>query len=188
MIKRFMQYVIDNPIDFDVQESVARDGSKWSSDMWTVEMCRLMIMGESEFKSRPSMYLDGNVIASKNDVINLLEVKTKNMQLLQEHKDFSDNILLCEVGRGIDIILVNQIKSWKKISVYDCNDYVVAQLRNHFSDVIITQENTQKKDFSIIKEPTILLAQRTQIQSWQREVMKLNKNLMCIIDGKIVGE
>lgn len=186
-MRDFLKYVMDNQIDVSRQESVVKDGHAWCADWWTIEMCRCFILGDEEFEKTPSLYLEHNSLESKIEIIHELELKKKMMITLEKYKDFSDRILFCEVGRGIDIVLAKQIKDWKQITCYDNNQFVVEKVCKYFPEVNCSYISTDNFDFSGISEPTILIAHKTRIRNRKKEVID-NKNLLKIIDGALCME
>lgn len=184
MMKDLLKYVIDNPIDFSMQESVVRDGHAWCADWWTIEILRCLILGDEEFDRLPSLYLEHNLLEKKCEIIREAGLKRKMMKILEEHKDFSNRILFCEVGRGIDIALANQIKKWEHIICYDNNQFIVEKVIEFFPEVYCSYVSTDYFDFSGITEPTILIAHKTRIRNREKEVVD-NKNLLNIVDGAL---
>lgn len=186
-MKDFLKYIMANQIPFTNQESVVREGHAWCADWWTIEMCRCLILGDEEFNKLPSLFLEHNLLERKDEIIREVGLKRKMVKTLEEHKDFSDNILFCEVGRGIDIVLSNQIKKWKKITCYDNNQFVIEKVQEFFPEVKGNYISTDKFDFSGIVEPTILIAHKTRIKNREKEIIN-NKNLLIIVDGALCIE
>lgn len=186
-MKDLLKYVLENQVAFSNQESVVKDGHAWCADWWTVEICRCLILGDEEFIKRPSLYLEHNLLENKYEITREAGLKRTMMKTLKEHKDFSDSILFCEVGRGIDIVLAKQIKNWKKIICYDNNQFIVEKVKEFFPEVNCSYISTDFFDFSGIAELTILIAHKTRIRNREKEVVN-NKNLLKIIDGALCAD
>lgn len=183
-MKELLKYVMENQIPISNQESVVKEGHAWCADWWTVEILRCLILGDEEFDKLPSLYLEHNLLEKKCEIMREAGLKRNMMKTLEEHKDFSNRILFCEVGRGTDIVIAKQIKKWEQITCYDNNQFVVEKVKEFFPEVSCSYISTDFFDFSGIAEPTILIAHKTRIRNREKEVVE-NKNLLKIIDGAL---
>jgi hypothetical protein len=117
--KQFLNYLEKNPFVGN-QESCGTGEHYWNADYWTIEVTRYLIEGNKY--TVPDKF-KGNRNADPNRIKNDALIKLNVLNLLQDIKDSADYLLICEVGRGLDILMASQVKKWKKIYCYDQVDY-----------------------------------------------------------------
>jgi hypothetical protein len=186
-LEKFIEHVSNDRIDICRQESVIRDGHAWCADWWTIEMGRYFLLGEDEYRKQKSEFLEHNSLETKDEIINEFEHKKLMLKVLESHKDFSDKVLFCEVGRGLDIVLTSAIKNWSKITCYDGNNFVVEKTAQLFPEAECICENTYRYfENLMIDESTILIAHHTRIGNKEKEIIKKNSNILAIINGELL--
>ena len=186
-LDRLAKFISENMIDFHQQENIEWEGSRWCVDMWLEETCVAMQMSEAEYLAKPSKYLENSHAAHKNQIRAYVTYKRGMIKLLEEHKDYSDTLLVCEVGPGMDIVLANSIKKWKKIICYDSNNLMIERLQRYFTDENLETHvvSTHSFPFLNIDRPVILVANVTRLADRYRDVLD-NKNIFAIVNGEVL--
>jgi hypothetical protein len=110
------------------------------------------------------------------------------LEELKKNKDFADTLYVCEVGRGIDILLASFVKEWKKIICFDMNQLEIDEVNIYFKEkmglpIETFVANSGGIDFSKLDEKMIILANHTRLGKPQMETMKSKDNLIAIIEG-----
>jgi hypothetical protein len=118
VISDFLHYISNTPFDGN-QESCGVGDNYWNADMWTIEVAKCLYFGSSysmsSFFKNNGNYNIKEIIKDANIKISLY----KNLKL----KSNTDSILICEVGRGLDIVIANMVRKWNKIYCYDQVNY-----------------------------------------------------------------
>ena len=194
-IANLVQYIIYNPILWNEQEACCGETPDvWTADEWTIEVGKFLLMGEDAYLRdiTPVRRYDNNALLfQKNTIRNYGEQKYNLLQNLNKVKDLADNILICEVGRGIDLVLADHIKQWSNILCYDVNDKILSATKNYFNffksaDFIL--KNTSFFDFSSITVPTILVCSDMHVPLEGLQGIK-NPNIKTILwDGEIKND
>jgi hypothetical protein len=185
-LKNFTQSVIDRPLPLDEQECVKRDGYVWCADWWTIEVCKYLINGEPGYiGDPPPNRLKNNPIFSKDVIIEHGRCKVAMYELLKEKKDeLPNNLFLCEVGRGIDIVLAKMVKDDWRITCYDSNEKVLERVKARFPIVNANVDNSGTWDPDVITEPTVVIANQTMLGEEKFNKLRSNANIFQIIDGR----
>lgn len=192
-LERFIGSIMDRPIPIEKQMHIRQGRFTWCTDWWTIEVCKYFFNGkELYYVDPPPVRLRDTPLWKKQDTEVCAEYKLNMMRLLEKHKDFSNNLLVCEVGRGIDIWVAKKVKpKWDKITCYDDNQLMLDEVNIYFKDRLIMPiqtvlQQTVTYDFVSISEPTIVLGNQLKISDRELEIIKSNKNLLVIINGKLL--
>jgi len=190
-LERFVGHLIDRPIPIDSQYNIRQGRYIWCDDWWTIEICKYLINGKELYYADPvPVRLRQNPLWTKEQTELYAEYKLSMMELLKQYKDFSNNLLVCEVGRGTDIWIAKTIKpKWNKIVCYDVNQLILNEVNIYFKDRLALPiqtilHSTETYDFANILEPTIVLGNNLTISDRELDMMKNNKNILAIINGK----
>ena len=106
--KEFLKYVKENPFEGN-QEQCGTGSNYWNADYWTIEVARCLSIEEYILPER----FQGNKFADPNRIKHDADIKLSLLKILDEIKDSTDCLLICEVGRGLDILIANMVKKWK---------------------------------------------------------------------------
>lgn len=199
-IRNFIQSVNSNLIPVDQQEAVIKEGHIWCADWWTIEMGKILIYGEDAYKLDPlPRVLKNNHLFTHEYQVTTGNFKLNMLKLLKEHKDYSDTLIVCECGRGMDILLANMVKPWKKIYCYDHNDLVINEVNKYFRDKLglpieaamnpswsYDKLHLNLKGYAGVDFKAILLGNVVHLDPEQKEAIKNNPNILAIIDGEIL--
>jgi len=190
-IELFKQSVLEHPLAIDKQEAVRREGFTWCSDDWTIEVCKFLVQGLKVYEvNTPFHHLQNNPLWTKTIIIRHGEHKMRMLEVLRENMDFADQILICEVGRGLDVVLSSMVKTWKHIDCYDTNENVLKTVRSYFVKIHQLQlttriQNSGVVDFSLLTEPVIVIANETMLGEHHFESMRENPKVLPIINGSL---
>ena len=137
-IKELSDEIKNNPMDFNSQGYQIENGMRWTCDMWHLEILKCLMLGEAQYlKSEYSDYIPNKVPQFLEMFKNYTRCKIESYNRLQEVKNLSDNLIVCEIGRGIDLLLAIQVKKWNKIVCYDTNQYcgkfIIDYFKKHFN-------------------------------------------------------
>lgn len=192
-LERFIGSIIDRPIPINKQKHKRENTFTWCTDWWSIEICKYLFNGKELYYVDPSpVRLRNNPLWSKKEIEIEAEYKLSMMRLLEEYKNFSNKLLICEVGRGIDIWIARKVKAtWDKIICYDNNQLMLDEVNIYFKDrlqmPIQTEfQSTVTYNFAAISEPTIVLGNSLKTSDKEIEILKSNKNVLAIINGKLL--
>jgi hypothetical protein len=183
------QEVDSNNLPFDKQEAQKSDEGFWCSDWWTTEVCRCLVREKDFLTDLPPEKAWNNPLWKREDILTAVEYKLKMLEVLKENKDFSEELFVCEVGRGIDILLASFVKKWNKIICYDNNLYMLEKLNGYFNNTLPINSfkvNSGDFDFSKIDKKVILLANQCRLGKICTEAIRDNPNILAIIDGDLL--
>ena len=166
-------------------------GSRWSSDTWASETCLCL---RSPVRYQTPLAEKYGFHPYRPHFLNILRIYKSAYIKLRMHKQLSqlahmaDILFICEVGRGLDLLLAQTVKSaWKLIRCYDAIDWNKGPLMNYFSHhpVDYFTADSRRLDFSSIRDRTILIASEHSIPSrGVQEIMKNNSIVSVIINGE----
>lgn len=194
-LRLFGAWVESHPLPIDQQQTMnGNDGFCWSIDLYSKEVARCLTMMEEEYreynKSKQHEFWQIRDIEYFLKIV--YQYKLPSLQLLTDHRDFSDYLLVPESGRGIDILLCSFIKRWKRIKTYDedkatvaaCSDYLATRLRLPVAIYVGTHDKLVY-DFT---EKCIVFATNHNILADKQKEIIANKNILPILNGEILGE
>ncbi len=185
---KLAQSIIYNPIMWDIQEARGELPPPviWTADESAIETCKMMMLGKEDYYKDPiplRMFINNKPIFHKEEIESRVTYKVKMLEILTQIKNSADNLLLCEVGRGMDILIVNYIKNWSSIICYDSNINVIEKTQLYFSgykNISFLVKNSSFFEFDKIDKPTILIGNEIHIHP--REILSIqNHNIKHII-------
>lgn len=123
-IKEFIDQLKANPFKGN-QESCGTGIHLWTADMWTMEIAQCLYNKDNY--TPPGAYNDNHKFSLPR-ILHDTQVKLDTYDSLKEivalYKDPNSlNLLVCEVGRGLDILMANMVNNWNHIYCYDHVDY-----------------------------------------------------------------
>jgi len=189
-LKIFNQSITMRPIPIDQQEVIRNGKDIWCADWWTIEVLKCLFNGEEMYRADPPPNrLKHNKLWSMEQIVTAKDAKLGMLKLLGENKDFSDTLWICEVGRGIDILLASFVKPWKKIVCYDSNEYILEEVNLYFKGQLglpieTFRMNSGNFDFNTVTEKVVMVANITRLGEPQKELIKNKDNILEIFDGR----
>lgn len=148
--KEFLKHVKENPF-IGNQEQCGTGNNYWNADYWTMEVARCLAYDDYILPTK----FHGNKFADPNRIKKDAAIKKTIKTVLNNIKDSADCLLVCEVGRGLDIIVANMVKEWKTIYCYDHVDYKTHL--NIFKNVNFIQKGTGVYEPELITDKYIVI-------------------------------
>lgn len=134
LLSEMEQFVIDTMLSSEEQEHIGHGEQAWTADYWTIEVAKCLRMGIEAYEQYPlSPWLVDNPCFQpygKKHIIGCTKYKLGNLENLKKLGDRSDNLFVCQIGRGLPVIVAFQAKRWKCVLGYDKFDY--GKLLNDF--------------------------------------------------------
>ena len=190
-LQNLCQYIIGKPLNPDWHESYGIKGVNfWCNDWWHIEVLKFLFNGEPMYlEDPPPNRLKNNDNFSKEKIIVDGIHKLNMFEKLMLNKDFSDNLLICECGWGIDLALSIAVKKWEKITCYDNNEFTIDYSNSYWQRLGLPikwiNSTSDLFKFSEIIEPTILIGNNIHFRDGLKEEIQSNKNIFNIINGEI---
>lgn len=186
-IEDFRQSVIDDMIPLELQEHTGAGDMFWCNDWWTIELCTFWLNRQTYMDTPTSDYLKENCAQTKLGLLSEVEEKERELAWLEELKDFSDTLFICEVGRGTDILIASAVKQWKKIICYDSNELVIACVNRYWRDKLglpieASVRDTTYVDLAALRD-CVVIAHRTRLGEQGKDILRNNRNIVAIVDG-----
>lgn len=181
----FIHHVED--VRFRHEEVDKIPGSQWNTEVWTLQAAICLRWPLEYYASLQSRY-ETTVGTSRIQLS--VDRKLNTHRILSQVRDLSDNLFVCEVGRGLDVLIALTIKAWGSIRGYDFVDLHAATLTDYFKghNLECLHGDSTTFDFSTISERTILIANEHMIPASGLEQIAQNKNIVCaIINGEILS-
>ena len=175
--KDFLKYLEKNPF-IGNQEQCGTGDNYWNADYWTIEVTRCLLLGNDYFI--PERF-KGNKFADPNRIKKDSDIKQSILDILKKIKDDANCLLVCEVGRGLDILIANMVKEWDKIYCYDQVNYDM--YLNIFNNISFIQKGTAVFMPEFIKEKYIVIMNHS-IYSYDK--FKNMNSVHGIINGKLI--
>ena len=171
---------------------MVKNGYKWCADWWTIEVLKLLFLGEEVYlRELPPRRLRNNPSFSSGNLVIDGQRKLQMLQCLRGNTSFSDTLVVCEVGRGIDILLSSFAKSWKNYIVYDSNPVVVERVKTYFEKLGFPLEVNclPSNKFSLPEvRPLVVVANNTKGLDEASWLPNYDKNILFIQNGGIVRQ
>lgn len=175
-MKEFIEYLKKNPFKGN-QEACGKGIHYWNADMWTIEVATCLL--DVDNYTLPEKF-KGNRFADPNRIKKDAKIKISVKNILQNIKDSADCFLVCEVGRGLDIVIANQVKKWRKIYAYDHVNY--KEYLKIFNNVEFIHTSTSVFNPEIIKEKCIMIMNHSLYRDLDR--FKNDNIIHAIVDGE----
>lgn len=166
----------------------------WSLSYWTYEVLEHLILGEEEYKkaTMPPWLLSMPKYRAQSGYLNYGRCKRAMFKKLKEIKDLADNLLVCESGYGVDVVVAMMVKDWNEIRCYDNNP----GLKDFIDEFFVEKRGVNVKfDYSTsatfrfdeIKESTIVISNNTHISVGEHsERIRNNEKLIYMRDGTVI--
>lgn len=121
---KFLKHVILNQLPKDKQQARGKGDNFWCCDWWTIEMTKYIYLGEKKYlETRKPRWLQKKIYNVLADLQRATQMKEKMFNHLIKLQNDADDLLVCEVAHGIDIIIALQVKKWNQIYCYDQVNY-----------------------------------------------------------------
>lgn len=165
-IQEFLKYITDNPF-LGKQEECGTGKNYWNADMWTLEVAACLFLGKEYKNNNKRIFADAKIKGLLSDI-------------LTEIKDDADSLLVCEVGRGLDILVANMVKKWKKIYCYDHVNY-----KNYlkFENIQFHHQSTYSFNPDVISEKSIMIMNHSIYRKLDK--FRTNNIIHAIVDGEL---
>ena len=182
-VRSFYRHLKSNMVTKEVNQEAAGHGKeRWTADLWSVELCKAWVMGLDEYRETIPLEYRENPGHNGNHALRSCKIKENLLDILMDIKEDANEIVVCEVGRGLDILIANMVKKWKRIICYDqvpqYKDYL-----NRFFEVEFYKQATWKfleDNGKYIYEPCIMISHGSRFKEW--DSLK-NKNIVHLIEN-----
>ncbi len=194
-LDEFIVHLQDTQLPYEQIEHIP--DTRWSSDTWTFETS-LCLRAPLKYNTPLAKKYGWNQHRYHRYVHNFLDVlriyestycKLWMHKHLCEVANMSDNLLICEIGRGLDLIVALTVKNWKLIQCYDGVDLNRKPLMGYFSrhNLDYSHADSRYFDFSAVGDRTIVIANQHNIPLEGIEEVRNNNRIVCaIVDGEIL--
>lgn len=167
MVANFIKHIQYNLLPRDMQEACGKGKDFWCADYWTLEVAKCLFIGNERYMNDPlPRRLENNKSFGKEEIIADSDAKLSMLNFLSTIKG-PNNLLICEVGRGLDILVAIIAKKWNKIYCYDHNGLYESLLRMFFesygSKIIFTKISTHGFDVNSDYNETTMVINRTRV-------------------------
>lgn len=191
-LKRLNQSIIFRPLPMDRQESQRQGNFMWCSDWWHIEVLKCLFHGADTYLGDPPpRRLKNNPLYSPSATVETAEKKLLMLELLKKYAHFSDTLFICEVGRGIDLLLAYFVKPWKKIICYDNNPYILDEVKLYFDrfdlPLELIHKNSGDFDFDVFPDKMIMIGNHLKLGEEIKKKLNTRGNILTIFDGEIHG-
>jgi len=187
---KFIEFTQSRCIKPNRKNSKGKFPNLWTDDDWHLEVSKCLLVGIDTYRiyNPPARFWD-NPYYDKEKLIEDSTVKLNTIESLNKVKDSADNLFICEVGRGLDILVASTVKNWSEIICYDYYDYEPL-LQSFFASESITfiLSDSEVFDFSKIDKKVILIANCINSISLDKITNYKNDNIVHIIwNGELVS-
>ena len=124
IVNGFLQDIIYNLIfPLKEQEWIGEDQNFWCLDWWAIEIGKWFLEGEVNYLAYDSpRRLNNNRNFSKETISQAAIRKKQILEKLKEDKEYN-SVVVIETCRGLDTLLISQVKNWQNIYVYHWSDF-----------------------------------------------------------------
>jgi hypothetical protein len=194
-VRSFYRYLKNNQLPKNMRQEAAGHGKfynvrqetayRWTADLWSLEVCKAFLIGIEKYREEnvPEKYRK-NEGHTGNHVIRSYIIKENLLNILADIKDDCDVLAVCEVGRGLDILIANMVKKWKKIICYDqvhYNEYL-KYFKNIDFHIQATNRFLEIVD-EYIPEKCIMISHGSKFRDWDN--LREKNIIHLIVDGKL---
>lgn len=117
---RFIKSIQENPLPIEGQRSIGKGKDLFVEDWLEIELAKFFYLGIDIYKRDPiPRRLSHNNSFNIEMIIKRALTKIELYHYIERNKDQFDGIVIYKSGRGLDIILANAIRKWKKIFCFD---------------------------------------------------------------------
>jgi len=192
LLKEFYYYCFNTRLEYEQAQGAGT--STWKCSYWTYEIMENFILGEEEYQkvNKPPWLTYMPTYRDHTSMLNYGRNKRLMFKRLKEIEKLVDNLLVCEIGYGVDLILAMMIKKWGMILSYDQNKYFKEFLYGFFVekkglDLTFEVQSSSAYKFDEINEPTLVISNNTHIGIGDpSNRIRNNENLIYLRDGRFL--
>jgi len=194
LFKKLFDYIKKNILSSEKDESAYSNGKLWTADYAAIECLRCLILDPLNYmliKQPPDEYTQKNILWSIGDNFFYSICKLKLLQTLRSLPNSYNRLLICETGRGIEVLIGLLAKQWESIDGFDRNKLLEDTYTDFFPsnniNVNFSVTTTKAFNYTSLKQKTVIVATHSRefpkvVERWKKE------HLMWIRDGKLVTE
>jgi hypothetical protein len=194
-LRRFAMSISNSMIPLQYKDWYYLDsGQIWDIDTYCAEAARCLAMSEKDFSNYFELKKnDDNRIGNLDLFLKICyEYKVNSFVKLQSICHEASEIIVCEAGRGIDVLLTSFVKPWHRIVAYDQDKSVLYEMKKYFKGELglpfeVQQINTINYDFSGINERTIIFGTVHNVNADKKKEILGNTNLIGLLDGEVIS-
>jgi hypothetical protein len=201
LASQLLRSIIFNPLPVDSQETAGTGESFWCADWWTLEVAKYFYLGgEAGYLDDPparrlqNLHFSG-VSKGRQKTVKFGKHKENMMKVLEEYKEEANGVLICEIGRGLDMMCALVVKEWEVYYCYDADGRHRGFLKELFGkyDCVIKffHNNSKKVDFDDALQDhegkVIALSNTTQLgQVGCQRLLDCPKVVRIINNGQLI--
>lgn len=168
------------------------NGQMWDIDTYTAECCQCLALPEDDYEEylRPLRLseITVNIEIMKRVCYNY---KVNSMIKLCSICDFADTAIICEAGRGIDVLLASFVKPWRRIIAYDQDKGVLHEMKKYFRGELglpleTMQIRSENFNFRGWGEKALVFGTCHNVDGNKFQEIKENDNLCAVFDGEFL--
>lgn len=186
------------PLEYKDHYMTAK-GQMWDIDTYIYGVCKCLTMREDDFLCYyESTLYNSNTMCSNLEIFFKLvyEYKVKSFLELKNLDQSFDSLLVCEAGRGIDVLLAVLARGeqpWKRIEAYDLDKSVLFEMKKYFCGEMKLpfyplQISTYNYQFSSINCRTVVFGTCHNLTEDIKDQIRGNKNLIGVLDGEVISK
>jgi len=169
----------------------------WCQSYFTYEVLHGLILGRDRYEEHPWPYwLEGRLkYRTHGPIRKHIQVKKDTFNLLNNGlKEATGNLLLCEIGYGVDLVIAMMTRKWDVVKSYDHNPYMKSGLEKFFVErhgvnLSFKCSPSNYYRFDEITEPTIVISNFCHISvDVKAKEIKENDNIIYIRNGELVDK
>lgn len=186
-LARFIEHLKQNPIlPINAQECCGKEENFWCADWWTIEVAKCLFFGKAVYtKYDLSPQFRNNRNFSKPNTVDAADRKLRMVEILRSRLDRVNHLFVCEVGRGLDILLAESLKHWETIYCYDSSYRYEAYLKDLWGDrIVFTCCPSIKFDLETLNYKTVAVANHSKTKQLFERMKECNRISYIIQDGK----
>lgn len=175
-----------------VEHNLNNTAYGWDSDLWSIEVVRCLLLGEEAYLKSPApeYFHADEAQGLKSQIAQYAQFKIATCQRVMEVANVSNNVIVAEMGRGIDLLLLTFIKNWQRIIIYDTNpyygDYIVGRWKNVYKkDVTFVLANTGNTNWN--DNGDIVFYQSEDHVKTKREDYRMQENCILVLENTRIG-
>jgi len=170
--------------------------SNWNQTYWTFEQMENLILGEEEYQKAPlpAWLFEYSKYRTHSAACRQTNRKRTMLNTLRGNKEFPDNLLVCEVGYGVDVVVAMIAREWKEIRCYDRSGAFEKGLLEFFVEqhgltLIFETSISAHFRFDEIKKNTVVVSNETHIGVGEpSERIRNNEKLIYLRNGEVLDK
>lgn len=142
----FMEWVRRAPV-CSTPPLIDEYSTEWCKT-WTLEAASCLLFGNEEYRKLPYPCRPEHFCANA-------DLKRKMVTTLRQIKDFADTLFIAEVCWGLDLLMAQRAKKWKKVICYDAVPDYEPFIKGFFKDIEIDffTADTRRYSFRDVLDP-----------------------------------